>query len=50
MVLKTLRRILVAVVLCVGVGGLAAAPAVAATASGSGASTEPFTPPYRAVG
>jgi hypothetical protein len=49
MVLKTLRRILVAVVLCAGIGGLAAAPAVADT-SGLGAPSTPFTPPYKAVG
>ena len=49
MVLKTLRRILVAVVLCVGIGGIAAAPAIAET-SGADASSSPFTPPYRAVG
>lgn len=46
MVLNTLRRILVAVVLCVGIGGIAAAPALADTSEVGG---QPFTPPYRTV-
>jgi hypothetical protein len=48
MVLNTLRRILVAVVLCAGIGGIAAAPALANTPQTS-APSQPFTPPYRAA-
>jgi len=48
MVLNTLRRILVALVLCAGIGGIAAAPALADTC-GSSQTPSPFTPPYRAV-
>jgi hypothetical protein len=46
MVLNTLRRILVAVVLCAGIAGIAAVPALADTAQ-AGAPSQPFTPPYR---
>lgn len=49
MVLNTLRRILIAVVLCAGIGGIAAAPALADTVQ-AGAPSQPFTPPYRAAG
>ncbi|MEO6090094.1 MAG: hypothetical protein ABIQ18_44005 [Umezawaea sp.] len=46
MVLNALRRILVAVVLCAGIGGIAAAPALADTPQAD-APSQPFTPPYR---
>jgi hypothetical protein len=47
MVLNAIRRILVAVVLCLGATGAVAAPAYADTAV-VGEPSGPFTPPYQA--
>jgi hypothetical protein len=46
MVVNSIRRILIAVVLCLGLGGLGAGVATADDTGTDTGATNPFTPPY----